>query len=208
MDVDWFKQKQKEARVTADDIARAMGRNRSNVSNIYNGRQKMSLDWARAFAQVLGQPLDEVLRHAGITAPGEARQIQVGFSDGDAVPFRADTPEARREQARAQALGAGPGVDVWTVRSNALLLAGYLPGDQLLVDSHAADRARAGDIVLAQHYDAQTASAQTILRRFEPPVLLSASPDPADQGALVVDGRNVLIRGVVVASWRSGRQAR
>jgi hypothetical protein len=60
---------------------------------------------------------------------------------------------------------------------------------------------RPGDVVIAQVYD-RGGSAKTVLRRFEPPVLVAASMDPEDWRVHVVDGNNVLIRGKVVASWR------
>ena len=79
---------------------------------------------------------------------------------------------------------------------------GYMPGDYMLVDTHASERARAGDVVVAQVYDNAKGSAVTVLRRFEPPVLVAASTDPEDRRVHIVDGVNVVIRGKVVGSWR------
>jgi SOS-response transcriptional repressor LexA len=97
-------------------------------------------------------------------------------------------------------MGDRPGVDVWRVKSRAMALSGLLEGDFMLVDTHAAERVRAGDVVIAQIYT--RTGANTVLRRFEPPVLVAASADPADGRVHVVDGDNVVIRGKVVASWR------
>lgn len=206
MNAAWFKQQMKVGRVTAEDVASAAGRHRSNVSHIFSGNQRMSLDWAKAFATTLNQPLDEVLRHAGVLDRENARQIahmNAGFSDGDAAPFAGQGGQAEKTRSIASALGGDrPGVDIWTVRGTAMILGGLLPGDEILIDTHLADRARAGDVVIAQHYDAQSGSAKTLLRRFEPPVLVAASIDPDHLRTLVVDGRNVVIRGVVVGSWR------
>lgn len=209
MDAAWFKRKTKEKRVTAEDIARAAGRTRQNISHMYAGKQRMTLDWARAFAEVLEVPLDEVLRRAGIADAPTARKVALGFAEGDAAPYAAQAGEADRIRRIATAFGLDrPGVDTWTVRTAAMALAGYLPGDHILVDSHAATRARAGDVVIAQIYDAQTASAETVLRRLEPPVLVAAGVTPEAQRVLVVDGRNVVVRGVVAALWRTpGRRA-
>lgn len=204
MDVTWFKKQQKKADVTAEDIAREMGRDRSIVSHIYNGRQRMSIDWARAFAKVLDVPLDEVLEHAGMLEAPQARTIRPGFSEGDAVPFTPAPSASDDLDARARAFGGGrPGVDVWQVRGGAMTLGGYLPGDMLLVDTHQTERLNAGDIVVAQRYDNQTGTAITMLRRHEPPVLVSATADPADQRVHFVDGTNVVVRGKVIASWRT-----
>ena len=57
MDDKWFKRQQKRAGVTAEDIAEELGRDRSVVSRIYVGRQRMTLDQARVFAKVLEIPL-------------------------------------------------------------------------------------------------------------------------------------------------------
>lgn len=202
MDEKWFKQQQKRVGVTAEDIANKMGCARSNVSHILNGHQRMSLDWAKAFAEVLQVPLATVLEKAGVTDAPTAQAFSPGFSDSDAAPFVYGPGMAEGHQTRsiAQAMGERPGVDVWRVKSRAMALAGLLEGDFMLVDTHAAERVRAGDVVVAQVYG--RTGANTVLRRFEPPVLVAASADPADARVFVVDGQNVVIRGKVVASWR------
>jgi SOS-response transcriptional repressor LexA len=185
MDDKWFRRQQKIAGVTAEDIARHMGRARSNVSHILNGHQKMSLDWAQAFATVLKVPLDEVLHHAGVMDPPTAQQLRPGFAESDAMPWQGQGGDERRMTVLAEAIGARPGVDIWQVRGQALAFMGYMPGDMMLVDTHAAERARAGDVVVAQVYDNARGAAVTVLRRVH-----------------VVDGVNVVIRGRVTASWR------
>lgn len=201
MDDKWFKQKQKQAGVTAEDIARKMGRDRTAVSHIYTGKRRMSLDWAKVFAEVLGVRLDEVLQHAGVLHDEDVALAPTGFGEADATLWSGRGGEAEKVNAVARAFGgAQPGVDVWTVRSATMVLGGLLPGDQILVDSHQSERCRAGDVVIAQVYN--RTGAETVLRRYEPPVLVAASPDPAEGRVLVVDGSNVVIRGKVVASWR------
>ncbi|MFN3953239.1 MAG: helix-turn-helix domain-containing protein [Pararhodobacter sp.] len=201
MDEKWFKQRQKAVGVTAEEIAARMGRARSNVSHILTGKQRMSLEWAQAFADVLDVPLATVLEKAGVTSPETASQVQPGFAEGDAAPWKGPKT-GDPSQAIAQALGsARPGVDLWRVQGNAMTLGGLLPGDYMLIDTHAAERASAGDVVVAQIYHRNSAS--TVLRRFEPPVLVAASAEPADQRVHVVDGVNVVIRGKMIASWRA-----
>lgn len=201
MDDKWFKAQQRRVGVTAEDIARRMGRARSNVSHILNGKQRMSLEWAQAFADVLQVPVAEVLERAG-TAKIVARQIAPGFSESDAAAWIPQGAEDRQVPTMAAAMGQRPGVDVWQVRSAALALMGYMPGDYMLVDTNAAERARAGDVVVAQVYDNAKGSATTVLRRFEPPVLVAASMADEDRRVHVVDGVNVVIRGKIVGSWR------
>lgn len=203
MDAAFFKKRQKTKGVTADEIAALAGRDRSNVSKIYAGQQKMTIHWARAFAQALDLTLDQVLEHAGEVPKAEAAQLRPGFAESDAVPFTGGPAPDHKSRSLAEALGAGrAGVDIWTVRTRALMFLGFMVGDQILVDANAAERARAGDVVLAQVYNLATGTATTMLRSYQPPVLVAASPDDDDRRVYVVDGNNVSIRGVVVASWR------
>lgn len=203
MDDKWFKQQQKRVGVTAEDIAKRMGRARSNVSNIYTGKQRMSLEWARAFSDVLQVPLDEVLKRAGALNERDARTVAPGFAESDAAPWLRDGVEGERTAAAAAALGGGrPGIDVWRVEGDALGLMGYLPGDLMLVDTNQSEMCRTGDVVIAQRYDGKTGVAHCLLRRYEPPVLVAASTNPEERRVLIVDGSNILIRGKVTASWR------
>lgn len=204
MDDRWFKAQQRRAGVTTADIARRLGRDRTLVSRLYVGRQKMTLDQARVFSEMLGVDLPTVLEKAGVAGPTVARTLTPGFSDSDVAPWQGQdnhAPGAVRDVARA--LGADrPGADIWRARTDAMALGGVLPGDFLLVDSHAAERCRAGDMVVAQIYNNAKAQAVTVLRRFEPPVLVAASCDPDDARVHVIDGVNCLVRGRVLAVWR------
>jgi SOS-response transcriptional repressor LexA len=203
MDVMWFKSQQKKAGVTAADIADKLGRHHSVVSRIYMGRQRMSLEWARAFSETLGVPLSEVLKRAGSLDEDKAQELQPGFSDNDAAVWKGQEPERRKAQSVLDALGLDrPGVDIWQVKGATMALQGLLAGDMIAVDINAAERVRQGDTVIAQRYDQAAGSALTLLRRFEPPVLVAASTHLDDRRVYVVDGDNVVIRGKVVASWR------
>lgn len=202
MDDKWFKLQQKRVGVTADQIAAHLGRDRSVVSKILSGKQRMTLEWANAFAAVLQVPLATVLEKAGAADGPLLQQVVPGFAESDATQFvyGLGSGEAAQIRSIAQILGERPGVDVWRVKSVSMMLAGYLPGDYILVDSHAAERVRPGDVVIAQIYGREGAS--TVLRRFAPPVLIAASASPEDQKVHVVDGENVVVRGKIIASWR------
>lgn len=200
MDAAWFKQRQKAVGVTAEDIALRAGRARSNISHILNGQQRMSLDWAQAFADVLQVDVATVLDKAGAAPKETTLQLRPGFSESDAAPFEGAD---RSPRSIASVLGLDRnGVDIWRMKSHAMSLGGILPGDFLLVDTHAADRAQQGDIVVAQVYNNSAARATTVIRRYEPPVLVAASTAPDDQRVFIVDGLNVVIRGRVAACWR------
>lgn len=200
----WFKQQQKKVSVTAADIAAVRGLDRSVISKIYNGKQRMSLDWAKAFAQVLEVPLADVLEHAGVADEATAQQLTPGFADGDATPFRGKPATTHRVTEQARIMGADrAGIDVWDITSRAMQLDGYMPGDHILLDTHQSEQCKAGDAVMAQVYDHTTGGATTIFRRYHPPVLVAASADPDDARVRVVDGDNVVIMGKVIASWRT-----
>lgn len=205
MDDKWFKKQQKRVGVTADVIAKKMGRDRSAVSHIYTGQRKMSLDWAQVFSDVLEVPLDEVLKRAGVINEAPAKEISRSFTDGDITLW---TPANGRNDYEAKILakhlgGDKPGIDVWEVSNNAMQLGGYLPGDHIVVNSQQSELCKAGDVVIAQRHDGKSGKSSMILRRFEPPVLVSASPNPLEQRVYVVDGDNVAIMGKVIASWRN-----
>lgn len=203
MDVTWFKSRMRAAGIRNADVAQRAGKTVSNVSNIFAGSQQMGMAYAQAFAELLDVPVEEVLRRAGVMPRGMPQTPTQGFSDGDAAPFIGIPGATARLKRIAQAFGVDrAGVDAWTVNSVCMTLNGLLPGDTMLIDSNLAERAAAGDVVIAQQYDAQAGSATTLLRRLEPPVLVAASPLPDDQRAIMVDGLNVVVRGVMVASWR------
>lgn len=199
----WFKNQQKRAGKTAEDIASIVGKHHSGVSRIYNGRQPMTLEWGQAFAQALNLPLDEILKKAGTLDEQRAQSFAPGFSESDAVQWTGSPGEKIRTNDIAHHFGGGlPGVDVWTVRSGAMMSQGLLIGDQILVDTNSPSSVKAGDVVLAQRYDNTTGTAVTMLRRFEPPVLIAVSAEPDQRMIHVVDNENVVIVGKVIASWR------
>jgi len=203
MDMAWFKQQQRNKGITSFDLGEAIKRDRSVISRILNGTQKMTLEQARIFADLLGVPLAEMIEHGGLGEKQVAQEFAPGFAESDAhvwIPGPG-MAEAASVKTVAQALGERLGVDVWRVKSRAMALAGLLEGDFMLVDTHQAERVKVGDVVIAQVYN--RFGAVTVLRRYAPPVLLSASADPADFAVHVVDGHNVMIRGKIIASWRS-----
>jgi SOS-response transcriptional repressor LexA len=202
MDKDWFKRRLRMQGKTADDLAKAISRDRAVVSRILNGHQQLTLDQAKIFATELDAEVGDVLLRSGLTEAPMAQALSPGFAESDAAPWVAgpDATDTRHVPSVAQALGGGrPGVDVWRVKGLAMALHGLLEGDFMLVDTHQAERARAGDTVVAQVYNPR--GATTVLRTYAPPVLMSS--DPNDLQVHVVDGVNVVIRGKVVASWRA-----
>lgn len=204
MDTIWLKKSLKSAGKTTADLAEAINRDRAVVSRILNGRQSASIEQAKHFAAVLDRPVSEVLEKLGLTDAATAKIFQPGFAEGDAAEFVFSTA-ASADPARTVAIALGadrPGVDTWTVKSDAMVLSGFLPGDLMLVDTRSAEICKAGDAVIAQTYDWQTGSATTLLRRYEPPVLVASTSNSDMHRVIVLDGHNTVVRGKVIATWR------
>lgn len=203
MDTKWFKQQQKKAGVTAEDIAKRMGKSRTNVSHIYSGNQRMSIEWAKAFAHVLAVPIDEVLERSGALEPKEASSVPSGMAEGDATPWQGNKDTDKNVSPALSLFGGDrAGVDVWKVQSKSIQLLGFMPDDFILIDTHAAESCEYGDIVVAQIYDWKAGSARTVLRRYEPPLIIPATTDTDAMSTHIVDGHNVVIKGKIIASWR------
>lgn len=178
-----------------------LGRDRAVVSRILNGHQKLSIDQAQVIAEALDLPIDQVLVRAGLIPEAKARSLSPGYSGSDVVLLSPGSEE-RNTFAVAAALHSGnPDLSVWRVKSTAMTLAGYLPGDCLLIDTLLPGRTAAGDVVIAS-VAGLTADRPTVLRRHEPPVLVAAATGPEYRNVYVVDQRTVEIRGKVLASWR------
>lgn len=120
---------------------------------------------------------------------------QTGFAENDGEPIRAPDamPSDLREAISALTRGQSA-ADPWTIKTHALVHAGLLPGDIVIVDLGLT--ARPGDVVCAQHYSWAQGSAETIFRIYEPPYLVAASSDPELRRPLVVDDERVIIKGV------------
>jgi hypothetical protein len=124
----------------------------------------------------------------------------IGFRESEAEPFAGANGDAVFADLVKRTVGTANGIDPWTLRSRALEIAGYLPGDVLVVDLNR--QPEPGDIVCAQVYDWVRAKAETIFRIWEPPFLVGLSLDAKYRKPLVVDNEHVVMRGVVMASMR------
>lgn len=101
-------------------------------------------------------------------------------------------------------LTASEGQAIWLVRTRAIELVGYLPGDIILVDSRVPPVGR--DVVVAQVADHSLDAAETVIRIYDPPYLLTETSDPsARRKPLLVDNDRVLIWGAVIKMIRLRR---
>lgn len=133
-------------------------------------------------------------RHRSVAHPG----ILGGFAEPEAIFVSPD------EFATEYAIRLMDGEAVWRLNSRAIELAGYRPGDYLLVSQHVT--ARAGDAVCVQLYNLQLGSAETVFRIFEPPFVDVRSMDPTISSTpQLVDNHRAMIWGTVRLSLRVRR---
>jgi SOS-response transcriptional repressor LexA len=155
-------------------------------------------DHVHALATRTVEALEKV---TGVRAYEMPASIPAGFAEADAHEFIAGAGEVSIAAGVAAMIGPNNALIPWRLSTRALETAGYMPGDILIVDLNA--RAKSGDIVCAQVYDWQHSRANTVLRVFNPPVLVAASLDPTSFKPLVVDDDSIAIKGVVVAMFRA-----
>jgi transcriptional regulator with XRE-family HTH domain len=140
--------------------------------------------------------IDKIARAANIQGPApDAKPANSpGMREPEAVYLAApaDLPEQLTPD-NTQA--------VWRLASRAAELAGYMPGDYLLVDSAAVPVA--GDLVCVQIVDQGSGSAETVFRIYDPPYAVVRTMDAAiSQKPQIVDQDRVSIWGAVVKSLR------
>lgn len=62
--------------------------------------------------------------------------------------------------------------------------------------------AQAGDVIVARLYNWHAGTARTVLRIFQPPYLVAAATDPTKYRPELVDNERVVVKAVVVGSFR------
>jgi hypothetical protein len=89
-------------------------------------------------------------------------------------------------------------VVVWEMRSRALELAGFMPGDIVLVDSAATPKI--GDMVCVEIAEKnEPRCAMRIFDRAAPVnILVSRTLDPRLQKTIIFDGERVIVKGVLL----------
>lgn len=153
---------------------------------LHDARFMPSLSTIEKIALASGMSLP---RGLGSSASGPAP----GFGEPEAVPMA--------ESTKASPPSLDPDRSVWRLVTRAVELAGYLPGDSVVVDQSVTPVA--GDLVCAQVYDLGGDSAETVFRIYHPPYLVSHSLDrDVSRKPLVVDNERVRIAGTVISMAR------
>ena len=87
VDKAWFKARIEARGTSMRRIAAAMGVDVSAVSNMFSGVRRITLKDAEQLAVELGVPFEDVIKHAGVSPPGDVTRMVrvVGAADGDGV---------------------------------------------------------------------------------------------------------------------------
>lgn len=96
--------------------------------------------------------------------------------------------------------GVRNSIEIWLLESRALELAGYMPGDYLMVD--VAAKPKLGDPVCVRFENPRPGTPDAVVRLFEKPFLVSATMDSALNRPLLIDDSHLKVAGVVVGSYR------
>lgn len=168
-------------------------------SKSMNGTRQFKPAELVAIQRILSGPRPDTARLAPETTAPMARTIDLsdplsGF--GDRLPLR-----SRTNAQLALAFGEGHQKHAFEVRNDCLNLAGYLPGDFVMVDMTNPESAIEGDIVVAQVNTDDPATIMSVFRRFEPPFLVPVSSDRTHKTYSIRE--NSTIMGIAVASWRT-----
>lgn len=164
-------------------LAKRSGVSQGRIREIEEGvTAAPRIDTLHKLAAALGVPTDEL-------TTGPAGQLR----DGEAQLFEAAPVRGLLFQLAPEARHPVP----YRV-TRALPGFGLLPGDTLVVELQG--RPQPGQLVVATLADQATGTAETVIRRYLPPVLVSA--DAAQVHHL--DSGEAAVLGTVLASWRAG----
>lgn len=175
---DWLQMIMERHNVSQRQLGLQAGVSPSTINRAFdaNGSFVMSTSILTKIGAAFGEQPPNVL--------GDAPPRPAGFSESDLVSYVGQTAGNKGEN----------NIGRWQITSNALNLAGFLPGD--VVEFELGRLPDAGDIVVAQVLNLQRGSAETVLRMFKPPYLLTrTSDDRVDDRPFYVDGERVSIVG-------------
>jgi lambda repressor-like predicted transcriptional regulator len=198
----WLKDMLRRSGTSATHVARKAGLASSTLTRFLNSDEANNALSSRTIAsieQVLREFSHNTVPHKAFKPQPPMLKKETGFSEGDSdayIPSHNDPLKAAIEAF----IDERDSVDPWVIKTRILEMIGFLPGDIAFVDLNGVPHA--GDVVYAQVYDWRTMTAETIVRIFEPPFLVSASLDVKSRKPTLVDSDNVVIKGVVIGMIR------
>lgn len=192
----WLDEIMRKLDLNPTELARLAGIAPSTIT------RTMDADWS---GRMRLPTIKAIASATGVRPPGDILpQMQpTGLSDVEAeiVPLSEEAADAAMLGRIGEVVGAGNARAPMILRTNSLAGAGLLFGDMLILELNRVPRA--GDIVCAQIYDWRAGTAETVARLYEPPYLLTQPLDRRPGKPEVVDGQNVIIKGVFVRIFRN-----
>lgn len=170
--------------VSQTQLAVVLGRDKSAITNLLQGKRKLKADEVIKIARFLNVPEAKVLgieSVAPITTSSASAASFLGMSEGEAIAFMAEPSQQLlasgsifQKDGRyylSEATKSTPNTIALEVKDRSLDLSGVMPGDVVIVEM--GRPAKPDDVVVVQYYMNDT--AQTILRKYQPPFLLPHS---------------------------------
>lgn len=173
-----------------DETGALMPPRKPTPSDLSEAYRKEVIAWVEALEQRFGISRNELATRAGVASSTVYRWFDrsTGFAPSQTIILKiaaalgVDPPGARGFAETGVSLTGTPEAEPppspnqswWRVRDRALDLAGFLPGDRILLDQN--EPPRAGDAVIAQFYD-RRGGAETKLRWYAPPYLMLRTSD-------------------------------
>lgn len=191
---DWLREIARHMNLSPSQLALNSGMAASTLTRYLNDNSNS--------VSITQTSLEKVALYSGFKIgqyPGRTR----GLQEPDAVPFAQDADSKPKwlEAAVTAARQDRAGVDAWVMKGSALDGMGVLPGDILIIDQNR--RAKAGDIVIAQISDYSLGTAETVVRLYQTPFLISHSLRLGPQRPEQVDDDRVVIMGTCVGTIRN-----
>lgn len=177
--------------LTVTDIARRARLNPSTLT-----RFRAQNDSGHTLTSRTVKKIEEATGVPAYEQRARPRLVQA-FNEVEASPYSFDekTQDMLVEALRTL-VARSNSIDLWTLKTQTLTAVGYSEGDILVVDRDLIPRA--GDVVCAQRYDWRRGTAETIFRVYRTPYLLTANSQGDPGIPEVVDGENIVIKGVIV----------
>ena len=178
MDLAPLKQLLAKHGITQTDLAHILRRDKSVVTNLFQGKRQLKADEATLIARHIGVPVAEIL---GVKEKGAALMEPPVL-----IPFQHEPVLAKKHDGvvkkdgkfyleASDSIAYSPKTYALEMRDDSMNLSGIMPGDILISELDRACRPK--QIVVAQHY--QGKGAKTLIRKYEPPFLMPHSTNPS-----------------------------
>lgn len=178
MDLSYLKKLMKLRGISQTDLAEILGRDKSVITNLFQGKRQLKVAEAMVIAEHMEVPVSQLF--------GMDEQENSGFMEAALIPFQHEPKQWKKHGniickegkffLEAGDLGEfSSKAYVLQVQDDSMNLSGLLEGD--LIISELDRSCKSGQIVVVQHY--QGRGAKTLIRRYDQPLLLPHSTNPA-----------------------------